>query len=230
MDRAERARALLRQLSPEWMVERNLAAVLRFADEAAREARLEIADHFARRGVPRDGEDVIAQILAIDDREAARLSAAKPEPAPVTYRAGTVPPRIEVGMVLRYGTGDWRVKSLGDRVVMERSQTWVLSHKAMEACRWKLARDWIEPGATKKPEPAGGGACEEPCGAPQCMGDGRAPSCADESGAAECRYCSGPFGPPMIMGENGEPKRACPNCDGWPCAGTGRAGSGGDDA
>jgi hypothetical protein len=80
----------------------------------------------------------------------ARREPAAP-PAPVTYRAGTVPPRIEVGMVLRspHTTScSWRVAHVTiDRAWLVRDD----DRDRFDAPLWDiadmpLAHDWTEPG------------------------------------------------------------------------------------
>jgi hypothetical protein len=94
---------------------------------------------------------------------------------PVTYRAGTVPPRIEVGMVLRTPmTQRERIVLLidGDLVdVAESSNGRRVTMNLMAIGSWPLARDWTEPGE---------------CGA--CDGAG---SIRKFSGRAKCDACNG---------------------------------------
>jgi hypothetical protein len=78
-----------------------------------------------------------------------------PEPAPVTYRAGTVPSRIDVGMVLQCPIGGtWRAVALGcDEVVFrldhdtdEYGEGRLVLMGMASVSWWPLARDWTEPG------------------------------------------------------------------------------------
>jgi hypothetical protein len=82
------------------------------------------------------------------------------QPAPVTYRAGTVPGKIVVGMVLRKEGGALRTvaDATGEWIMVRdaKKQYWNALREDVE--RWPLARDWTEAG--------GGEAC------PACDGAG----------------------------------------------------------
>jgi hypothetical protein len=65
---------------------------------------------------------------------------------PVTYRAGTVPPRIEVGMVLRKEGHDVTVHGFrGDYAVCDTAGLPIEWHRLV-LLGAPLARDWTEPG------------------------------------------------------------------------------------
>jgi hypothetical protein len=113
-----------------------------------------------------------------------------PEPAPVTYRAGTVPPRIDVGMVLQCPIGGtWRAVALGcDEVVFrldhdtdEYGEGRLVLMGMASVSWWPLARDWTEPGGTVRPGDYDANASDAACrcakcgsyrpGYPYCAGD-----------------------------------------------------------
>jgi hypothetical protein len=78
------------------------------------------------------------------------------EPAPVTYRAGTVPGRIEPGMWVRVAgvDGEHCVRSANSLIVVVDTvdcdgRPRFLSREAMDARGVTLARDWTEPEADR---------------------------------------------------------------------------------